>query len=184
MIDYIIATLFMFFLPGFTFINALFPGKGELDQELDTLYRIAFSIAMSVVFVILLGYILGNLHTVLSNGSFYKSQYILGSLLSITIIFFIFGWYRGAYQFLGKIHPVLSRPVPRSRLSDIDGFDLIDDMESLVRKQHRLKKKIQESQKKRSDEDEIKELEKDLEQTVERLKELEKERAEQLEEDD
>ena len=38
MLDYIIASLFMFFVPGFTFVNVLFPAKGELDQELDTLY--------------------------------------------------------------------------------------------------------------------------------------------------
>ena len=184
MIDYIIASLFMFFLPGFTFINVLFPRKGELDKELDTLYRVAFSIVMSVVFVILLGYILGNLHLVIGYGSFYKSPYIWGVLTSITIIFFLLGWYRGAYQCLGKVHPVLGRPSPRSSIADVDEFDLIEEMEGLVRKQHELKKRIKEYEKKGSSEEGVKNLQKDLEETVDRLKELEKERAEQLEEEE
>ncbi|MFW5928574.1 MAG: hypothetical protein ACOCSL_05150, partial [Thermoplasmatota archaeon] len=89
-----------------------------------------------------------------------------------------------AYQVLGKIHPVLDRPVPKSDLSEKDDFDIIDEMESLVRKQHDLKKKIKEAKKKEFKENKIKKLEKDLEATVDKLKELEKKRAEQLEEDD
>ncbi len=184
MIDYIIASLFMFFIPGFTFINALFPGKGELDQELDTLYRVAFSIVMSVVIVILLGFLLGNLHSIMGYGSFYRSSNIWGSLLTMSVVFFILGWYRGAYQWMGKIHPIFERPSPKGSITDIDDFDLVDDMEDLVRKQHKLKKKIKESKRKGSKDNEIKDLEKDLEETVDRLKKLEKKRAEQLEEDD
>ena len=184
MLDYIITSLFMFFVPGFTFINALFPAEGELDQELDTIYRVAFSIVMSIVFVIIFGYILGNLHLILDGGSFYRSHYILGGLGLISLIFFLLGWYRGAYRYLGKIHPIFRRPSPKSILTDMDDFDLIEDMESLVRKQHELKKKIKQSKKKRSDEENIKNLEKDLQETVERLKKLEKERAEQLEEEE
>ncbi len=184
MIGLIAASLIMFFIPGYTFINALFPGKDELDKDLDILYRIAYSIVMSVVFVVLIGYILGNLHLMVGYGSFYKSPYIWSGLSVISIIFFVSGWYRGAYQWLGKLHPKLDRSIPNEGSTCIDDFDKIEEMESLVRKQHDIKDKIKKSRKKEASDDEISSLEEELEDTVEDLKRLEKERAESLEEEE
>ena len=57
----VIAGLFLvLFLPGYTLIQALFPRRGELDEEFDTLYRITLGMAMSICVVILLGFVLGN----------------------------------------------------------------------------------------------------------------------------
>lgn len=184
MISYILASLILFFIPGYTFINALFPAEDELDKELDLLYRIAYSIVMSVVFVILLGYTLGNLHFIVGYGAYYKSPYLWGGLLSMSIVFFLIGWYRGAYRWMSKIHPIFERPSPKSSLHDTDGFDLIEDMEKLVRKQHKLKKDIKESKKRDADKEEIDKLEDELEDTVESLKELENKRVEQLEKEE
>ncbi|MFW6176401.1 MAG: DUF1616 domain-containing protein [Thermoplasmatota archaeon] len=184
MIGYILASLILFFIPGYTFINALFPAEDELDKELDLLYRLAYSIVMSVVFVILLSYILGNLHFIVGYGAYYKSPYIWGGLSSMSIVFFLIGWYRGAYRRISKIHPILERPSPKSRSYHTDGFDLIEDMEKLVRKQHKLKKEIKEYKKRDADEEEIVKLEEELEDTVKNLKKLEKKRVEQLEEEE
>ena len=49
------ALLLLFFLPGWTLVNLLFPRKGELDREYDLLYRLTLGIVMSVVVTILYG---------------------------------------------------------------------------------------------------------------------------------
>ena len=36
----IFALFLLFFLPGYMLVQALFPRKGELDQDFDWLYRI------------------------------------------------------------------------------------------------------------------------------------------------
>ncbi|PIV69253.1 MAG: hypothetical protein COS08_05015, partial [Euryarchaeota archaeon CG01_land_8_20_14_3_00_38_12] len=43
----IFGLLLIFFLPGFTFVKALFPRKEELDEEFGTLYQIVLGIGMS-----------------------------------------------------------------------------------------------------------------------------------------
>ena len=48
------------FLPGYTLIQAMFPRKGELDEEFDVLYRVTLGMAMSICVVILIGFVLGN----------------------------------------------------------------------------------------------------------------------------
>ena len=52
--------LLVLFIPGYTLIQAMFPRKGELDEEFDTLYRITLGMAMSICIVIIIGFILGN----------------------------------------------------------------------------------------------------------------------------
>ena len=52
--------LLVLFIPGYTLIQAMFPRKGELDEEFDTLYRVTLGMAMSICIVIIVGFILGN----------------------------------------------------------------------------------------------------------------------------
>ncbi|MEC9332569.1 MAG: DUF1616 domain-containing protein, partial [Candidatus Thermoplasmatota archaeon] len=40
--------LLVLFLPGYTLIQAMFPRRGELDEEFDTLYRVTLGMAMSI----------------------------------------------------------------------------------------------------------------------------------------
>ena len=89
------AVLILFFLPGYTFINMLFPKRGALDLEYDQLYRIGLGMGMSIVIAILTGYILG--YT-----SLFYGKYIWLALISLTAIFFIIGFYRGGYPTLRK----------------------------------------------------------------------------------
>ncbi len=90
----IFAILMLFFLPGFTLINALFPRKGELDEEYDILYRIGLGIGMSIAISIIIGYILGGLFA-----AFYAENIAI-SLIVVTLIFFFVGLIRGAYPTL------------------------------------------------------------------------------------
>ncbi len=59
-IQVILGSLLVLFLPGWTMINLMFPRKGELDEEFDNLYRATLGMAMSIAVVILVGFVLAN----------------------------------------------------------------------------------------------------------------------------
>ena len=127
-IDYlrvIAGLLLVLFLPGYTLIQAMFPRKGELDEEFDVLYRVTLGMAMSICVVILIGFILGNPSLgnapdwgELSDGDkgYFQTFFVTISLVAITLIFFIAGWYRGAYPWMANIHSSLARAPPGIRI--------------------------------------------------------------------
>ena len=113
------------FLPGYTLIQAMFPRKGELDEEFDTLYRVTLGMAMSICVVILIGFVLGNPSLGnapdwdgISDGDkgYFQTFFVTTSLVAITIIFFVTGWYRGAYPWMANVHPSLARAPPGIRI--------------------------------------------------------------------
>ena len=120
MIQTLLALIFVFFLPGFTLINSLYPRKGELDQEYDTLYRIVLGIVMSVAITIFVGFGLNSLGINPDTGKgYFLAPNIWAVLIVLTIIFFLIGWYRGAYPFLGRIRPSLYRLPPKDEGSTL-----------------------------------------------------------------
>ena len=117
--------LLVLFLPGYTLIQAMFPRRGELDEEFDTLYRITLGMAMSICVVILVGFVLGNPSLGnapdwegISDGDkgYFQTFFVTISLLLTTFLFFIAGWYRGAYPWMANIHPSLARAPPGIRI--------------------------------------------------------------------
>lgn len=99
LLQLLLALLLIFFLPGFTFVKALFPKKEELDEEFGTLYQVVLGIGMSIVIMIFVGIVLGSLPLTNGKGQFTSMNIIL--LLSvITILLFIIGIFRGAYPLL------------------------------------------------------------------------------------
>ncbi len=117
--------LLVLFLPGYTLIQAMFPRKGELDEEFDVLYRVTLGMAMSICVVILIGFILGNPSLGnapdwggLSDGDkgYFQTFFVTISLVAITLIFFVAGWYRGAYPWMANIHSSLARAPPGLRI--------------------------------------------------------------------
>ena len=93
------------YLPGWTMINMMYPRKGELDEDFDNLYRVTLGMAMSIAVVILVGFVLGNPGLGkapewegLSDGTkgYFQTFFIATALLSVTAIFFVAGWWRGA----------------------------------------------------------------------------------------
>ena len=117
--------LLVLFLPGYTLIQAMFPRKGELDEEFDVLYRVTLGMAMSICVVILIGFILGNPSlgnapdwSGLSDGDkgYFQTFFVTTSLVAITLIFFVAGWYRGAYPWMANIHSSLARAPPGLRI--------------------------------------------------------------------
>ena len=113
----VLALVLLFFLPGWTLINALFPRKGELDREYDVLYRISLGIVMSVVVVILFGFGLNSLTSPTSDVGYFTGGNLWAGLTALTGVFFATGWWRGAYPILGRIHPKLARIPPPERHS-------------------------------------------------------------------
>jgi len=104
--------LVIFFLPGFTLINMMFPRRGELDPEYDLIYRICLGMGTSVVIAILVGFVLNSVSS--EEQGYVTAGPLWTILLSLTGVFLALGWFRGAYPDAGFIHPSLYRaPVKR-----------------------------------------------------------------------
>ncbi len=189
----VIGTLFIFFLPGFTIVNALFPRKGELDKEFDMLYRVTLGMGMSIVTTILVGFVLGSIPVEPDEMGYFVATNIWISLISITVIFFFLGWYRGAYQWMDLISPALKRPAPTppgpKDFEYEDDKDILYEMQKLARKRQQLKYQIKEAREKtksqaRSIRDHYtkkkKKAEEELKEVDDRLKELERLRSEEI----
>lgn len=111
----------VFFLPGYAMVNMLFPRRGELDPEYDIVYRITLGMGLSVVIAIMVGF---GLNAISSEGQGYVSAGPLWLTLgSVTIIFGVAGWYRGAYPSLGALHPSLFRPTSAELKADRKASD-------------------------------------------------------------
>lgn len=141
--------ILVLFLPGFTLVQMLFPRKGELDEEFDMLYRITLGIAMSMVVVIITGFFLAHPSVAL-----FKEPYLSITYLSCSAAFFFGGWYRGAYPWLGKIHPSMYRIAPKV---SPDTDDLVTgkeitptlvELRQLAKDRQDLRKKIKEIERK------------------------------------
>ncbi len=98
----LLGLLLIFFLPGFTFVKALFPKKEELDKEFGTLYQVVLGIGMSIVITIIVGIVLGSLPLTNGKGQFTSVNIIL-MLSVITILLFIIGIFRNSYPGLTKL---------------------------------------------------------------------------------
>ena len=112
-IQILAGTAIIFFVPGYTFISLLFPRKGELDPEYDIVYRIALGMGLSIVIAIIVGFALDAVST--EEQGYVTSVWLWRSLGSVTVVFFVGGWLRGAYPWMGFLHPSLYRnPPPRT----------------------------------------------------------------------
>jgi hypothetical protein len=135
--------LLIFVLPGVALIKWMFPRPGELDQEYNGIYILALGMTTSVCLTILVGFILGSIKP--DNGTgYFDAPYIIGSLVTITVVFFILGWWRGAYPWLGLIHPSLARfPMPAEAPRTTKRHDdLVARIEELTKEHDRLKREV------------------------------------------
>lgn len=151
MIEAILAILFIFFLPGFLLVNAIFPRKGELDREYDVLYRITLGIVMSVVIAVAVGFVLNSLTqdfgiTQESGKGFVTDANLWAILVALSILLFLLGWLRGAYPFMGRLHPSLLRHPkrePQSVLVDVkEEREVVGKLRNLARTREELRMRI------------------------------------------
>jgi len=107
------ALVLLFFLPGWLLINALYPRKGELDREYDALYRLTLGIVLSIAVTVFWSFFLNSLGVSPSTGlGDVNAPNIAGGLLGLSAAFFVLGWWRGAYPWMARVHPRLTR-VPK-----------------------------------------------------------------------
>ncbi|MEM3444538.1 MAG: DUF1616 domain-containing protein [Thermoplasmata archaeon] len=151
MIDIIrllLGVFLLYFLPGYTIIQFMFPRKGEFDREWDILYRLVFSIGVSMVVVILIGWFLGALPPDPNTGRGYFQgsatgfPYIELSILTVSAIFFVAGWYRGAYPWLGRIHPKLARKPGALKPGPVTKEDLLDLLAGLAEEKAKAEREL------------------------------------------
>ena len=194
MIDIILVLVFVFFLPGFFLVNALYPRKGELDKDYDMLYRLTLGIVMSVVIVILIGFILNAFGTDPDTGlGYFRAEIIWPILIFLTIFLFILGWFRGAYPVMGKIHPSLlrfARREPQSVIMDMKeeretvlAFKKLSEERERLRRQvknYERRSELQTGEMKKRSERKVLEIQKELERIDKELSAMEEKRAAEL----
>ncbi|MCI4371055.1 MAG: DUF1616 domain-containing protein [Thermoplasmata archaeon] len=134
------ALVLLFFLPGYLLIHALYPRKGELDREYDTLYRLTLGIVLSIAVTVFWSFFLNSLGVDTATGLGYVvGPNIAGGLLGLAAAFFVLGWWRGAYPWMARLHPSLAR-VPKPGPGE-----LLTEEE----RDHRVRMKLQELAEKR-----------------------------------
>ena len=107
------ALVLLFFLPGWLLINALYPRKGELDREYDGLYRLTLGIVLSIAVTVFWSFFLNSLGVNPdTNLGFVRTENIADGLIGLSAVFFVLGWWRGAYPWMARLHPSLAR-VPK-----------------------------------------------------------------------
>lgn len=118
------ALLLVFVLPGLFLVNLLFPRKGELDREYDAVYRLTLGIVLSIAVTVLWGFFLNSLGVQTPGGPGYvQAPQIAAGLIGLTVLFFVLGWWRGAYPWMARFHPALTRmpkPGPEALLTEAD----------------------------------------------------------------
>lgn len=183
----ILALILNLFLPGFLLVMAIFPRKRELDKEFDLLYKITLGIAMSIVIVILNGFFLGHFLPLENGKGQFTATNIWISLSILSLIFFVIGWYRGAYPFLGRIHPSLLRSASPIVISD-EKDSLSIEIQELALKRENLRRQLKNLKKFKyksrfaelSYESKKKSLVQELQNVEKKIIELEEERARQM----
>ena len=129
------ALVLSFLLPGLLLVNLLYPRRGELDREYDLLYRITLGIVLSILVTVLWGFFLNSLGVdEATQMGYVRTPYIAAGLIGLSALFFVLGWWRGAYPWMARLHPSLAR-VPASGPES-----LLTDEE----KDHRIRMKLEE----------------------------------------
>jgi ABC-type transport system involved in multi-copper enzyme maturation permease subunit len=129
------ALLLIFFIPGILLVQALFPRKGELDPELDWVYRLALGIGLSIVVTILVNFALNSAGVNPDTGMGYVTAIpITVCLVLLSLLFFTAAWLRGGLPIMGRLHPSLIR-FPSPGMRD-------DDIPRIADRQQRLKHQV------------------------------------------
>jgi len=141
------ALVLTFVLPGVLLVNVLYPRRGELDREYDVLYRLTLGIVLSIAVTVLWGFFLNALGVNEATGLGYvQTPYIASGLVGLSLLFFVLGWFRGAYPWMARVHPSLTRvpkPGPESLLTDEEKDHRVRmKLEELAESRERLRRTI------------------------------------------
>ena len=175
----LLATIVMvMFLPGYLLVNVIFPARGQLDIEMDQLYRVGIGMVLSIFITVADGIFLNTLGTDSTGHGYITGPNLWITLSVITAVLFALGWYRGAYPKMGEIHPKLYREPKKEALvqgSSRLGMKAEKDLEALMKEKKRLERFIEQAERTESeltDMDTINEWSERRIGAVERLKEV------------
>jgi hypothetical protein len=133
------AVLFLFFVPGFFLWKALVPRAKDVADEFAAVYTVAFSMALSIAAVILVGIVLGALPPDPVTGKGHIVDYNLPSLVALSAAAALVAWYRGAFPQMGRLSPTLKRnPKPAP-----DGSGVSDDPKRYWREQDLMARRLE-----------------------------------------
>lgn len=139
-----------FFIPGYVLVNALYPRKGELDREYDTLYRITLGIVLSIAVTVLWSFLLNSFGVSPEGKGYVVGTNIAAGLIGLSVLFFGIGWWRGAYPWMVRVHPSLARapaPGPSDLLSEDERDHRIRlKLQELATKRERLRRAIKDAE--------------------------------------
>ena len=127
MLEYVLlvpALLLLFFLPGYTLVQALFPCRGELDSDDDIVFRLSLGVILSIV-------ITGSAISLLSlqPGRPMTPANIAAAPAVLSAVLFAIGYWRGAYPWLGgREAPAAAAPV-----LPVDDIALKNDLEAKLK---------------------------------------------------
>ncbi len=145
------ALVLVFFLPGWLLVNVLYPRRGELDREYDGLYRITLGVVLSIAVTVLWGFFLNALGVNPSTGlgDITAANIALG-LIGLSVLFFVAGWWRGAYPWMARLHPALAR-LPKPAATDLFSEEARDArtrmrLEELAERRERLRRSIKDAE--------------------------------------
>ena len=188
------ALILLFFLPGYLLINALYPRKGELDREYDGLYRLTLGLVLSIAVTVFWSFFLNSLGVnEATNLGYVVTPNIAGGLIGLSLAFFAFGWWRGAYPWMAKVHPALARvpkPGPGELLTEEERDHRVRlQLQELAEKRESLRRAIKDAERRmrmqsagaRSHYEEVRDRSRvELKAIEAKLKQLEEERAAEL----
>lgn len=127
----LLAVIFEFFVPGFFLWKALVPRSKDVADEFAAVYTAAFSMALSIAAVVLMGIVLGSMGTDPVTGRGHIVDWNIPALVLLTLGAAVVAWYRGAFPGLGKyIASLERRPKPPP-----DGSGVSDDPKRYWREQ-------------------------------------------------
>lgn len=188
------AILLTFVVPGLLLVYVLYPRRGELDREYDVLYRLTLGIVLSIAVTVLWGFFLNSLGVnETTRLGYVQTPYIAAGLVGWSLVFFVLGWWRGAYPWMARLHPSLAR-APKAGPEDLLTGDEKDHrvrlkLEALAEERERLRRAIKEAERRmqlqsadaRSHyEAQRDEAKADLKRVESELRKLEEERATEL----
>ena len=146
----LLATVIMvMFLPGYLMVNAIFPARGQLDVEMDQLYRFGIGMVLSIFVTIGDGIFLNTLGTDSTGHGYITGPNLWITLSVITVFFFVLGWYRGAYPKMGEIHPKLYREPKKEALvqgSSRLGMKAEKNLAALMKEKKKLERFIEKAE--------------------------------------
>jgi hypothetical protein len=97
----VVTLLMMFFIPGYTLTQAVFPRKNEVHPKDDLIHRLILAIGLSMAISVFTGFTLSSLGTDEEGMGYFRSGNFLLALASISAVLFLIGLVRGAYPRLG-----------------------------------------------------------------------------------